>query len=169
MENVDVLIADDSALILKVVKRALLENKIENYSFNEDNIYTAKNGVEAFETLGKHKNISMLISDVNMPFLNGDDLVEVLVDTNLNNKIKTIFITSNESSIKTHTKKYTLGTIPKPFNSSTFNEKLNSLLHRSVKAQESRCQEQIEQRLFIIKAINKLCEEKNLNNFRSMK
>lgn len=130
METIEVLVADDSNLILKIIKKALLENKIDNYSFEESKIHFAQNGMEAFEMMGKNKNISMLISDINMPFLNGDDLVDVLIDTKLHNKILTIFITANESIIKHSTKKHTIGTIKKPFNYLSFSEYLNELLYQ---------------------------------------
>lgn len=159
MQTIEVLIADDSTLILKVIKKALLENKIPNYHFEEDKIHFAHNGIEAFDMMGKNKNISMLISDINMPFLNGDDLVEVLLDTELHHKIITVFITSNVSSIRSSTKKHTIGTITKPFNYTAFSEQLRDLLwnhHESSKHKEHQRSKQI---THITKAIKTLCTD----------
>lgn len=159
MEIMEVLIADDSNLILKIIKKALLENKIADYHFEEEKIHFAKNGIEAFEMMGKNKNISMLISDINMPFLNGDDLVEVLIDTELHHKITTIFITSNESTIKESSKKHTIGTIRKPFNYITFNEYLNELLWKHHEDKTFRAQQQSEQINYMMKALKVLCDK----------
>lgn len=47
------LIVDDSPMILKIIKKALLTNKIDGYHFHEDSIYCASDGMEAFETMGR--------------------------------------------------------------------------------------------------------------------
>jgi len=157
MQSIEVLIADDSTLILKVIKKALLENKIPNHHFEEDKIYFAHNGIEAFDMIGKNKNISMLISDINMPFLNGDDLVEVLLDTELHRKIITVFITSNESSIRSSTKKHTIGTITKPFNYVAFSEQLGNLLLQHHEDKKHKTHQCAKQRSHITKALKILC------------
>lgn len=159
METIEVLIADDSNLILKIITKALLENKIHHYRFEESKIHLARNGMEAFEMMGKNRNISMLISDINMPFLNGDDLVEVLIDTHLHQKILTIFITANESIIKHSTKKHTIGTIQKPFNYQSFSESLNELLWKHHEDKTSKRKQQAKQIAHIIDALKTLCKK----------
>lgn len=159
METIEVLIADDSNLILKIITKALLENKIHNFRFEESKIHLARNGMEAFEMMGKNRNISMLISDINMPFLNGDDLVEVLIDTNLHQKILTIFITANESIIKHSTKKHTIGTIQKPFNYQSFSESLNELLWKHYEDKTSKHKQRTKQITQVTDALKTICKQ----------
>ena len=127
METLEVLIADDSPLVLKIITKALLENSFSHYAFESSKIHCAQDGMEAFEMIGKNKNISMLISDINMPHLNGDELVEILVDTGLHKKMQTVFITTDESKIKSTIKKHSIGTIVKPFNPASFATALNDI------------------------------------------
>lgn len=163
MQPTEVLIADDSTLILKVIKKALLENKISGHHFIEEKIHFAHNGIEAFDMMGKNKNISMLISDINMPFLNGDDLVEVLLDTELHHKMLTIFITSNESSIRSSTKKHTIGTIVKPFTYLTFSDQLEDLLWHHHENKKHKTDKKSKQVAHMTKAFKALCQHHALD------
>ena len=163
MQPTEVLIADDSTLILKVIKKALLENKISGHHFIEEKIHFAHNGIEAFDMMGKNKNISMLISDINMPFLNGDDLVEVLLDTELHHKMLTIFITSNESSIRSSTKKHTIGTIVKPFTYLSFSEQLEDLLWHHHENKKHKTDKKSKQVAHMTKAFKALCQHHALD------
>lgn len=159
METIEVLVADDSTLVLKVITKALLENTFEQYRFEESKIYYAHNGMEAFEIMGKNRHIAMLISDINMPYLNGDDLVEVLIDTNLHRKIITVFITANESAIKQSTKKHTIGTIQKPFNHLTFSMALNDLLREHHEKKASMRKQQSAQIIQVTQALQAICKK----------
>ena len=162
METIEVLVADDSTLVLKVITKALLENKLGQYQFEESKIYYAHNGMEAFEIMGKNRNISMLISDINMPYLNGDDLVEVLIDTNLHRKIMTIFITANEGAIKQSTKKHTIGTIQKPFNHLTFGMALNDLVREYYEKKVSMRKQQSAQIAQVTQALQAICKQHSI-------
>ncbi|MDD3344256.1 MAG: response regulator [Sulfurospirillaceae bacterium] len=157
MQTMEVLVADDSSLVLKVITKALLENTFNGYCFEESKIHYAHNGMEAFEIMGKNRNIQMLISDINMPYLNGDDLVEVLIDTNLHQKILTIFITANENIINPNTKKHTIGTIQKPFNHLTFGLSLNELLQNHQERKVHTLKHQSKQMAQITKALQAIC------------
>lgn len=138
METVEVLIADDSPLVLKIIKKALLESSFTQYHFESSKIHCAQDGMEAFEKIGKNKNITLLISDLNMPNLNGDELVEILVDTGLHKKMQTVFITTDESKIKSSIKKQSLGTIVKPFNPASFASALNDIFIRHDETQQEK-------------------------------
>ena len=123
------LIVDDSLMITKIIKKALLSNTVDHYYFEEENIFTASDGMEAFAIMGKNKSIKLIISDINMPNLNGDEFVEILQDTDRLNNLDVVFITSSSSKLflSDSIKEHILGVIYKPFKFDCFNERLNEL------------------------------------------
>jgi two-component system chemotaxis response regulator CheY len=58
-----ILVVDDSVLIQQMYRLVLDRYKCE--------IVSAMNGVEAFEMLVKHKDVQLILLDVNMPVMNG--------------------------------------------------------------------------------------------------
>jgi DNA-binding NarL/FixJ family response regulator len=84
MKNLKILIADDHPLILKGMKTELL-------SHNYLNVYEANNGVEALQQLDKF-DIDIAILDVDMPLMNGMEVVK----RNQNQNIKTILMTHHK-------------------------------------------------------------------------
>ncbi len=136
-----VLVVDDSKLIVKLIIKALLANEIEGYLFKEEHIYTAFDGLEAFELLGKVPDISLIISDVNMPMLNGDELLEILIDTGKKASIEVVMVTtqSTADTLQVQTKKNILGIIEKPFTTESFTQKFNALKKaQSIKESEQK-------------------------------
>ncbi len=129
MQPTHVLVIDDSKLITKLVTKALLTNKIKNHHFTPENIYIAHDGMQAFEILGKNKNISLVISDVMMPILNGEELIEILIDIGKIDSLELYFITTPNvaTSMSPTSKEYSVGIIHKPFNDITFCEQVNIL------------------------------------------
>jgi len=129
MKPTNVLIIDDSKLITKLTTKALLSNNINNYYFDKEHIFVSYDGLEAFEMLGKHPEISLVISDVMMPRLTGEELVKTLIDVDIISKLKIIFITT-PITIKNMNPKYlqeSSGVIYKPFNDLSFCQKFNQL------------------------------------------
>ena len=135
MNATNVLVVDESKSIVKLVVKLLLQNGISGYHFDEDHIITASDGMEAFETLSSFPDISLIISEVNMPMLNGDELLDILVDTDKIANIEMIFITDKVTAEKLSpiSKKNILGTIHKPFNKETFFSKFNDILDQKQK------------------------------------
>lgn len=129
MNPIPTLIADDSGMIVKIIKKALLANVNPDFEFHEDYIFTASDGMEAFETMALHPSIRLIISDVNMPHLNGDEFIEILQDTKKISNLDVIFVTATSTKMlfKPSIKENTLGTIFKPFNIETFNTKMAQL------------------------------------------
>ncbi len=129
MNPTNVLVIDDSKLITKMIKKALLSNNIKNHFFSENNIFIAHDGMEAFETLSKHPEITLIFSDVMMPNLSGDELVEILIDIGKINLLEIIFITTQNSAghLKPIIKENIKGIIYKPFNNDTFSQGYNEL------------------------------------------
>ena len=132
MRNNKILIIDDSNLVIKLVKKALLTNGINGYKFTENSIITASNGFSAIEEFSKPHHIEFVITDVNMPDINGDEIIEVLEDTQKLKDTKVIFITTKNiaKDISKAILKKSMGVIYKPFNNITFSNQFNSLLSK---------------------------------------
>jgi two-component system nitrogen regulation response regulator NtrX len=71
----NLLIVDDEVMLLKTLKLNLLE-----YA---DDIFTAENGREALEKIEKEL-IHCIICDINMPKMNGVDVIKALRDKGIN-------------------------------------------------------------------------------------
>ena len=69
-----VVIADDSRAI-----RAMLKKIIESKGFTV--VAEAENGKEAIEEVAKH-NANILMLDINMPIMTGDDAIDPILDAN---------------------------------------------------------------------------------------
>ena len=138
MNVTNVLVIDDSKLITKIIVKALLSNQIKNHYFSEENIFISYDGMEAFEMLSKHPEITLIISDVMMPNLNGDELVEMLIDIGKIHLLEIIFVTTenNANYLKSTIKDNIKGIIYKPFNNTTFCESYNELEVRHLKKNE---------------------------------
>jgi PleD family two-component response regulator len=70
IKNIHVLVVEDSITCSSQLKK-ILNNILINTTI-------AKNGQEALEILEKDKSISLLISDFNMPKMNGLELLKIL-------------------------------------------------------------------------------------------
>ena len=74
----NILIVDDEEIIVVLYSRVL---KKEDYC-----IFTAYNGMEAVDILGK-ESIDVVISDTNMPFMNGFELLDHIREKKYKTKI----------------------------------------------------------------------------------
>jgi len=70
MEDIEVLIVEDSPILSSQIKKTL-----ESFLFN---VHIAKDGLKALKILEKNTAISLIISDCNMPNMNGLELVKTL-------------------------------------------------------------------------------------------
>ncbi|PHQ64686.1 MAG: response regulator [Sulfurimonas sp.] len=129
MVTTPVLIVDDSPMIIKIIKKALLTCNIDGCQFDEQHLYTASDGMEAFGRMGEGHKIKLIISDINMPNLNGDEFVEILKDTGKLEELQVVFVTASSTKIvlSPAVKENTLGVIYKPFRFDGFIEKLKEL------------------------------------------
>ncbi|MDA7818148.1 response regulator [Sulfurimonas sp.] len=129
MQPTDVLIIDDSKVITKITTKALLLNKIDGYAFDVEHIHIAYDGMEAFEFLGSHPEISLVIADVMIPRLTGEELIDRLIDTNRISSLDVIFMSTqvNKGSIHKKSLEHIQGVIYKPFNDETFSESFNQI------------------------------------------
>jgi len=83
-----ILIADDSRVGRSYIERALTIGGV-----SQESLITAKNGQEAFEIIEK-QGIEMLFLDINMPVLDGIQLVEKLHQNNKLASLKVIITSS---------------------------------------------------------------------------
>lgn len=83
--NKKVLVIDDEAHI-----RRVLELKLKNRGYQ---VFMAKNGQEGFDIIHKQKPV-IVISDINMPIMDGKTLVEKTNGLKKNRRFLTIIITA---------------------------------------------------------------------------
>ena len=123
-----VLIADDSPIVVKIVEDTLRQKEFN--AINVTEIIIARDGLEAFNLIAEHKDIEYIFSDINMPHIDGDELIEILSDTEKLGNIKVVFITTTEKNITYHDNPAVLGTITKPLNRQKIIDSFALLLKR---------------------------------------
>jgi DNA-binding response OmpR family regulator len=91
-KNYTVLLVEDSKSITKIISKSLIENNYE--------VHTATNGIEGISLLKKLAyNIDLIISDVEMPHMDGYELCKTLKNDELSKNIPIILLTSLNSNI----------------------------------------------------------------------
>jgi two-component system chemotaxis response regulator CheY len=107
----NVLIVDDSSSMRAVIKKI-----IEISGFKMDSCYEAMNGREALEVLGEDW-VDVIISDINMPEVNGLELLDRLQTDSLMQKIPVIIVSTegSEERIEAVMSKGAKGFMKKPF------------------------------------------------------
>src|SRR5690606_16758661 len=81
---IKILVVDDSAADRSSIKNTLSEHCI----------LTAGDGREAMRVLGEHDGINLLILDLNMPNMNGFQVLETLKEGERCRKLRTIILTN---------------------------------------------------------------------------
>jgi two-component system chemotaxis response regulator CheY len=84
-----VLIVDDSSTMRKIIQRVLRQADIA-----VDNVIEAANGVEGLAALESNPDIGLVLSDVNMPEMNGIDFVRNLRATRAKETLPVIMVTT---------------------------------------------------------------------------
>ena len=79
-----ILVVDDSA-----TDRLIIKNILGDYS-----VLTASDGVEALHTLEEHEEINLMILDLNMPNMDGFQLLEALKANDRYKNLRTIILTN---------------------------------------------------------------------------
>lgn len=120
----NILIVDDSLSIRTVIKKI-----IHLSGFNIEACYEAKNGREALEVLSHHW-VDVILSDINMPEMNGIEFLQELKKDDLYKQIPVIFVTTEGSKerIEQATQAGAGGFLKKPF----LPEELRSVLARVI-------------------------------------
>jgi two-component system, chemotaxis family, chemotaxis protein CheY len=120
----DVLIVDDSAAIRKILQRVLLQADVAL-----GKVYEANDGREALEKL-KAGPVGLILSDINMPNMDGLELLAKLREDQTLNSVPIIMVTTEGSQNKV-LQALQLGAngyVRKPFTAEQIKEKLNGLV-----------------------------------------
>lgn len=126
MKNIKVLVLDDSTTMLRIIV-----NTLKNIGIEETNIITSENGKEGFEKFTKNKNnLNLILTDWNMPIMNGLEFVNKV--RNIDKDIKIVMITteSGKREVITALKAGVDNYIAKPFNAYLLREKLIPMLSK---------------------------------------
>ena len=120
----DVLIVDDSAAIRKILQRVLRQADVPVRQFFE-----AGDGAQAIETL-KNQEVGLILSDINMPNMDGLQLLSYLKASELWKNVPVIMVTTEGSQAKVMeaVQLGAAGYVRKPFTAEQIKEKLTGLV-----------------------------------------
>lgn len=116
----DILIVDDSAAIRKILGRVLKQAEVP-----VGNVFEAGDGSEAMEAL-KGQNIGLILSDINMPNMNGLELLSALKANDGWKNIPVVMVSTEGSQAKVleAVRLGAAGYVRKPFSAEQIKEKL---------------------------------------------
>jgi two-component system chemotaxis response regulator CheY len=120
----DVLIVDDSAAIRKILQRVLVQADVALGT-----VYEANDGVEALEKL-KNGKVGLILSDINMPNMDGLELLgKVRAEQSLQD-VPIIMITTegSQNKVMQALQLGANGYVRKPFTADQIKEKLAGLI-----------------------------------------
>jgi two-component system chemotaxis response regulator CheY len=120
-----VLIVDDSATMRKIITRVLRQAEIPVASVVE-----AGNGVEGLARLLSDPDIDLILSDVNMPEMNGVDFVKAVRTNHAKEKLPMIMVTTEggEAMMKSALELGANGYVTKPFTPESIRRALEAYL-----------------------------------------
>jgi two-component system chemotaxis response regulator CheY len=124
MSEVRALIVDDSSVMRKIVERCLRQAGLDALV-----VFEAGNGVEALELLRTAK-VDLILTDINMPSMDGLELVRQIRAQDLAKGVPVIMITteSSEEQVKQAIQAGARGYIRKPFTAGQVKERVLPLL-----------------------------------------
>ena len=120
----NILVVDDSAAIRKILQRVLRQTDIAIGT-----IFEAGDGVEALESLKTNK-VSLVLSDINMPKMDGLQLLGTIKNSPDWQQIPVVMITTEggEAKVGEAVRLGAAGYVRKPFTADQIKEKLTGLL-----------------------------------------
>jgi two-component system chemotaxis response regulator CheY len=124
----DVLVVDDSAAIRKILQRVLRQTGMAINTIHE-----AGNGEEALAVLKEHK-VHLILSDINMPKMDGLQLLASLKASGDWAQVPVVMITTEggETKVAEAVKLGAAGYVRKPFTADQIKEKLAGILALAV-------------------------------------
>ena len=120
----DVLIVDDSAAIRKILQRVLSQTE-----FALGAVYEAGDGLEALESLKKY-SVNLILSDINMPRMDGIQMLSAIKANAVWKSIPVIMITTegSQSKVLEAVNLGAAGYVRKPFTVDQIKEKLAGII-----------------------------------------
>jgi|SRR5579864_3124098 len=117
----DILIVDDSAAIRKILQRVLRQAEVPL-----GEVYEAGDGVEALEML-KNKPVGLVLSDINMPNMDGLELLSKIRAEHAWDKIPIVMVSTEGTQAKVleAVERGASGYVRKPFTAEQIKEKLS--------------------------------------------
>jgi two-component system chemotaxis response regulator CheY len=124
MNPLRVLIVDDSSVMRKIVDRSLRQAGLELKE-----VFEASNGVEALARM-QETRVDLILSDINMPTMDGLELVNRLQDVENAKGVPIVMVTTEagESNVVQALSKGARGYIRKPFSPDQIRERIIPLL-----------------------------------------
>ena len=118
------MIVDDSTSMRSFIKRVVRVSGLEVDSYHE-----AADGVEALEVLN-HQEVDVILTDINMPRMNGEELVRRLSDSGLTATVPVIVVSTDATALrKDHlTALGAKGYLTKPFLPESLREEIERVL-----------------------------------------
>ena len=125
MSEIRALIVDDSTVMRKIVERALRQAGLDMLV-----VYEAGSGVEGLDLL-MAKKVDLILSDINMPSMDGLEFLRQLRAQNLAPGVPVVMITteSSEEHVKQAILSGAQGYIRKPFTAEQVKERVLPLLN----------------------------------------
>lgn len=122
--SINVLVVDDSSIMRKIIVKSLRQAGI-----NLGAVYEASDGYEALQQLSGQP-VDLILSDINMPNMDGLEFVRQVKDLKLSKKIPIVMITTEaaEETINAAIAAGACQYIKKPFTSEHIQERLSFLL-----------------------------------------
>jgi two-component system chemotaxis response regulator CheY len=119
-----ILIVDDSATMRKILMRVIRQAGVDTEGFLE-----ASNGAEGLERLNADGTIDLILSDVNMPVMNGVDFVRAVRALAAKATVPIVMVTTEggEAMVKTAMEAGASGYVTKPFTPETIKSALVGL------------------------------------------
>lgn len=124
MENIRVLIVDDSSVMRKIVERSLRQ---ANLGISQ--VFEAGNGMEALGVVNREK-VDLILCDINMPVMDGLEFVKQLSTVDNAKGIPVVMITTegSEGHVVQALSAGASGYIRKPFTPDLVNSRILSVL-----------------------------------------
>jgi two-component system chemotaxis response regulator CheY len=125
MSEIRTLIVDDSSVMRKIVERSLRQAGLESLV-----VFEAGSGVEGLDLL-KIQHVDLILSDINMPSMDGLEFLRQLRGQNLAPGVPVVMITteSSEEHVKQAIQSGAQGYIRKPFTVDQVRERVLPLLN----------------------------------------
>lgn len=119
----NILIVDDSSTMRKIISRSLRQAGL-----TVDEIYEAADGIEGLGVIASGKSIQLILSDINMPNMDGLEFVKAVRANGNSTPIVMITTEGGEEIIKEAMSSGANDSIKKPFTPDQLQEKLGGLI-----------------------------------------